>query len=417
MKNTFDFLRRAVLLWIVIFAVTLPFPLSFFKTPGEWMHPLFQQINDWSAMHLFHISKPYTAAIESDSTGFYLHLVHLAVLALIGAWIWFFFKNPEACRLKYWLQASATYILAFFLLKYGFDKVFKVQFYQPEPNTLFTPLGFLSRDILFWSTAGSSYGYSLFSGLMEVAPALLLFSRRTRMLGGIIAWGVMLHVLVINFTFDISVKILSMYLLLLATIVVFPYLRSLWGIFVSGSSHFPRPEIETVNRSKTRWMRFLKGLIITCFLFESLYTYVEKGQFNDDNAARPKLHGAYVIVSEDPITQIWTKPERSKYFGELSDVRRIFVHRKGYFIFQFRNDKMKDFQASVSDHSTSMIVKTNAGFVEIKSFHDSKAGLYVFSWDEGEKHFALVTEKVELDRLPLRKNNFIWNVDNYKQRN
>lgn len=414
MKSTSEFLHRALLLWIVIFALTLPFPLSFFGTPGEWMHPFFQRINHWSATHLFHIEKPYTSAIESDSTGFYLHLVHLTVLAVIGAWTWLLFKKPDVRRLKYWLQASATYILAFFLLKYGFDKVFKVQFYQPEPNTLFTPLGFLSRDILFWSTAGSSYGYSLFSGLMEVIPALLLFSRRTRMLGGIIAWGVMLHVLVINFTFDISVKILSIYLLLLATIVVFPYLRSLWGIFVSESNGFPRPEIETANRDKPRWMRFLKGLIIAGFLFESLYTYVEKGRFNDDNAARPKLHGAYTVVSEDPVTQIRTTPEKSKYFGDLSGVKRVFVHRKGYFIFQFQNDKMKDFQASVSDHSSNMTVKTNAGFAEIKSFCDPKTGLYLFSWDEGEKHLVLVTEQVELDQLPLRKNKFIWNVDSYE---
>jgi len=37
------------------------------------------------------------------------------------------------------------------LLNYGTDKLFLEQFYKPDANILFTPLGFLDSDILFWS--------------------------------------------------------------------------------------------------------------------------------------------------------------------------------------------------------------------------------------------------------------------------
>ena len=214
MEHLRKFTLRFGFVYIVLFAVTLPFPLYFFPSPGELLHPWLQQFNEWSALHIWGIGIPFTARVESDSTGLYLHLVHLFFFSLVLAstWIYGIRKTVPEEKVRYWFQVSASYLLAFFLLKYGLDKVFKAQFYLPEPNTLYTPMGLLSKDILFWSTMGSSYAYSVFMGILEVLPAVLLFSSNTRLLGGIIAFGVLLNVLAINLSFDISVKVLSFYL-------------------------------------------------------------------------------------------------------------------------------------------------------------------------------------------------------------
>ena len=113
----------------------------------------------------------------------------------------------------YWTHVLVSNMLAFFLLRYGFDKLFKHQFYLPEPNTLYTPVGLLSKDILFWTSMGTSHSYNVFMGLIEIIPAFLLFFKRTRMLGGLISFAVLLNVLMINIGFDITVKILSSFLL------------------------------------------------------------------------------------------------------------------------------------------------------------------------------------------------------------
>ena len=404
------FQRRSLLVFVVLFAVTLPFPLSFFPSPGDFLHGFFQKLNQFSAEHLFGMKPGYTARMESDSTGLYIHVFHLAVFSLLAGWISIlFFKKTNEEKLKYLLNASATYILAFFLLKYGFDKVFKVQFYLPEPNTLYTPLGFLSKDILFWSTVGSSYSYSVFSGLMEIIPALLLFSRRTRLLGGIIAFGVMLHVLVINFSFDISVKILSIYLLLLAAIVIRPYFRMLAGIFILQKTDFPRPEIEKINKSKNKTRRFLKALVIVFVLFESLYIYVDQNNFNDDLAPRPKFHGTYQLLEQNT-----TISGKSAYFGNLSAVQRVFIHRKGYLILQFQNDSMKDFPIMLSPDGKTT-VKTSHGFVEMNIHVDSTTKEYTFSWIENGQPLNLTGKKLDQNQLPLLKDHFIWNIDDYHE--
>ncbi len=403
------FQRRGVLLFILAFALTLPFPLSFFPSPGDFFHPFFLKLNHWSAEHLFGLQTGLRMQIESDSTGFYIHLFHLLVFSAVGGLAWtLFFKKTNENRLQYIIYITAAYILAFFLLKYGFDKVFKVQFYLPEPNTLYTPMGFLSKDILFWSTVGSSYSYSVFSGVMEVLPAFLLFSRRTRLLGGLIAFGVMLHVLIINFGFDISVKLLSVYLLLLSVLVIRPYFKSLAGIFISEQSHFPRPAIEALNRDKAKWMRFLKAFLVGSIIFESLFIYIEKGQFNDDLTPRPKFHGAYELIDEDLVTHIKSSREKSVFFGDLSAVKRIFIHRRGYFILQRKDDSMQDFPAILSFQSNEMTVKAPNGFIVVQIYSDPKTDNYSFTWSESGQRFTIITDQLDLGQLPLLKEQFHW---------
>ena len=50
---------------------------------------------------------------------------------------------------------------------YGVQKLLMQQFFTPEANTLYTPLGRLDKDILFWTTMGLSRGYNIFLGVVE----------------------------------------------------------------------------------------------------------------------------------------------------------------------------------------------------------------------------------------------------------
>jgi hypothetical protein len=92
----------------------------------------------------------------------------------------------------------------------------------PEPNLLFTPLGQLDKDILYWSTMGSSYGYNLFLGCTELLTGVLLFFRKTRAIGALAAVFICANIVAVNFSFDISVKLLSSFLLLLSLFIAIP---------------------------------------------------------------------------------------------------------------------------------------------------------------------------------------------------
>ena len=162
-------------------------------------------------------SNPILLDFSSDSKSLYLLMLSLVLAGFILAFIIHRLYKDEKKRHRFIENGKtiAVYYLAIVLMKYGFDKLFKAQFYLPEPNILYTPFGKLDKDILFWSTMGTSYSYNLFMGFMEILPGLFLLFKRTREIGLIISFGVLLNVFAINLSFDISVKLFSAFLLLI----------------------------------------------------------------------------------------------------------------------------------------------------------------------------------------------------------
>lgn len=408
--------NRSLLMFIVLFATTLPFPLHFFPSVGFLVSDFFQSINEFSATHIFGVDFKFISNIESDSLGLYIHCFHLLLFSIFLGFCWSkWFLRFSDNQILYFLQVSASYILAFFLLKYGVDKIFKVQFYFPEPNTLFTPLGYLSKDILFWSTVGSSYSYSLISGILEVIAAILLLHRKTRLLGAFVAFGVMLHVLIVNFSFDISVKILSSYLIILSLILISPYAKSLTAIFINQKNQFIRPTFENINPIKNRFQKLFKAILIAAMLFESLYFFAENNMYNDDLSPRPKFHGAYQVQSNFGLTSINSQTD-SKYFGKIDSIKRIFIHRRGYLILQFQDEHFRDFPISFNENKNSWLVNFKNKQVEVH-MHATKHN-YFFTWEEIrlvdkkpiKLYFKLETFKIDLKKLPLSKPLFHWFV-------
>lgn len=401
---------RSLLVFVVLFAITLPFPLHYFPSLGMYLSNIFQPLNTWTAETIFGIDFQFIAVNESDSLGLYFHCIHLAVFSIFIGWTWNrWFHRFSENEIRSFLHASTAYILSFFLFKYGFDKLFKVQFYLPEPNTLYTPLGMLSKDILFWSTVGSSYSYSLFAGILEILPAILLLFRKTRLLGALIAFGVLIHVLLINFSFDISVKLLSSYLVGLSVILIQPYFSSLVSIFTSNSSEFKRPEFESQLPKHSRFQSLFRSFILSAILFESTFFFISNGIYNDDLVARPPFHGAYLVQKSKVISD-----SPSKLLGNNHAVKRIFIHRKGYLILQFTNDQFRDFPIRFHADRNSWTVQTDFKPLEWKIQFDQKHQTFHFHWNETHqnhtKQFELITKRIDLNQLPLLKPQFHWHV-------
>ena len=332
--------------------------------------------------------------IESDSKEMYHVVILYLILSIIAASIWGIISRARKNEgsLYYWIHVISAYILSFFLFVYGFNKVFKLQFYIPEPNTLYTPLGQLSKDILFWSSMGSSYSYNLFMGLVEIIPALLLLFRRTRMLGAVISFTVLLNVLMINFGFDISVKILSSFLLFLSLVILVPYATKLFSFFFQVNNKVPSSTL-SFEVEKTKKLIIFKSCIICCILFETLFTYFNTNNFNDNMQNRPLFHGAYEVLNA---------PNSTSQFGNLQQIKRIFLHRKGFFIIQFQDDKMKDFQMKTNTLTNTIDVYTVNKKMTLKITPTE------IIWNEKKAPIHLLMKKLNWEKLPLLRDEFHW---------
>jgi len=386
---------RFVIIFVIGFVLTLSFPFYFLPNIGKFIFPFFEYCNQFWASFL-HLNESAYLKVISDSTGLYLHLITLLIISLTGSLFWSVFqKNSKNAKLKKWVYIGVSYYLALILFKYGFDKVFKHQFYLPEPNTLYTPMGDLSKDILFWSTMGSSYSYSVFSGLIEVFPAVLLLFRKTRLIGGLIAMVVMINVVMLNFGFDVSVKIFSLFLLGLTLIVISPYRRALI-IFFSGQKPI-QLNLECHNFKKKKQLiiyAVVKSVIIGLILFESLGGYFETNNFNDDNFPRPYLHGAYTNVI----------PNQS--------IKRVFFHRKQFFIIQNQQDKFMSYGLQFSEDLTQLILTDYEGGHFVLKYKVNTDNDISIQGVLQQDTINVTTKKENLKDLPLLKNNsFNWSFD------
>ena len=325
--------------------------------------------------------------LSSDSVSLYIWTFFLLILAII---IGSLLNKKYPIRkeiITNWMEKIVLYFLILQLARYGFDKVFKTQFYLPEPNILATELGQLDKDILFWSTMGSSYAYNLFMGITEVLAAGLMIYRRTRVLGLLIALGTIIQIVTINLSFDISVKLFSFVLLLITLVSLQPFGQALFRFMIQGKST-SLPKISRLHLGKQE--PTLKLLVILLFVFECIFPAIHSNNFNDDKAARPFLHGMY--QNEQTNTQIW----------------RIFFHRDGFLIFEDRSGVKSDYAVQINE-ARKILTLTN---------YDLESSSIPFEFDPIQKKMTLLIQgqefrfnEVNWREMPLMQNQWHWTVD------
>lgn len=327
--------------------------------------------------------------ISSDSNYMWLLLALLVPFSLILG-----FRQKHTSRWMASLQIVLTYFLAFVLLNYGVDKVFKAQFYLPEPNILFTPFGMLDKDILYWSTMGISYEYNLFLGWAEVLAAMLLLVRKTRVIGLILALGILVNVVAVNFSFDISVKALSLLLLLISVVLLVPFARSFAAFF----SYQENAKLAELPALPSDWIsskiQLIAKVIVTGIaLMEAILPFWQSGIYNDDLTERPFLHGAYEVTDSSD-----------------SNLKMIFIHRDGYLIFQDKDFRMKDYKLNIDQIENKLLLKDYDGSEIILNFvYDEVKGQLYFS--NGEGVFFAKSTAVIWREMPALQSQFHLSID------
>lgn len=248
------------------------------NTVGDALDWPLTKINLWVGAHVFHLTG-VAATFHNNGAGDHalnwIRALELLVLsACIGA-AWNFISEARGRRFEYrtlhqWLRLAMRFLLASSLLTYGFYKVFPLQFPPATPEQLAVTYADSSPMGLLWRFMGASPLYSLFGGLAEVIPGLLLLFRRTATLGALGATAVLLNVVALNFSYDVTVKLYSTELLLMALFLLLPDILPLWLIFIKNeSAHLSRSR---VPRSGRRALRIAATILQVLTIGWLLYT-------------------------------------------------------------------------------------------------------------------------------------------------
>jgi hypothetical protein len=236
---------------------------------------------------------------SGDTTDDWVFALTWLVVAIIGSAIWSILdrKRENYVELNYWFRTGLRYYISLVLFIYGFDKVFALQMPFPNLAQLNTPLGDLSPMRLAWLFIGYSTPYQFFGGLFETIAAILFAVRRTQLVGGLIMLGVLANVVILNFSYDIPVKLFSMQLFVLTLYVVLHEYKRLLYFFILNKPTEPAylgPSFTGKRQKYIRWS--LLGLF---WIFGFGYSAYQSYGFWKQRSAMPQfaLYGNYEVKS------------------------------------------------------------------------------------------------------------------------
>lgn len=290
--------------WLFTYFVLyqIPFPLSALPVLGVtevWWTKLWNAPLPWIGRTLFGIDTVRTGVStgSGDQLADYLRSFLFAVVATIVAGLWTVLRDaPEHRRLARWWTSYTRYALAATLIVYGVAKVVPQQMPAPSIMRLTEQYGDLSPMGLVWAFIGTSAPYEMFSGVAELVPGVLLIFRRTALLGALLAVPVMTNVVLLNFAYDVPVKLYSSHLLAMALIVIAPHAGRLLDFVVLNRTPMPADDSPLVESVWGRRMR--AGMKAGLLIFAAFQLY--------SAAARKRQSGP-----SDPIAGAWTAASHS----------------------------------------------------------------------------------------------------------
>jgi len=289
---------------------------------SQFTFSLFEPLVRLTGHLILHIETPisYFPSGSGDTTYAYVALFMNTLITLTATLIWSFIdkKRPAYNTLFYWFLVILRFYLALMMFSYGFAKIYKMQFPGPSLIRLLQPLGDFSPMGLAWTFMGFSEAYNVFTGSLEVLGGLLLVCRKTATLGALIVTVVMTHVAVMNFTYDIPVKLFSLHLVTIALFIASTDGKRIFRLFISNKPtshyHFYYPiKNHLYEKIKNGFKIVAVGLVIGTSIWQGYNGEREYG----DKRVRPKLYGIWEVetmtVNDEVLPPLLTDENRWRY--------------------------------------------------------------------------------------------------------
>ncbi|MGH2900108.1 MAG: hypothetical protein ACRDMZ_15645, partial [Solirubrobacteraceae bacterium] len=176
-----------------------------------------------------------------------------------------------------------------------------------------------------WAFMGYSLPYTFFAGFMEALGGVLLMWRRTTTLGALVLVAVLTNVVLMNFCYDVPVKIWSSELLAMAIVIAAPDVRRMLAAVLGRATPEvpPRPRMSTRHE---RIRRIAKLAVIALLLLHEIPRELRRASHGDHGH---ELYGTWIVdtfvsdgVEHPPLT---TDHERWEAWAVNSTYSTIFL--------------------------------------------------------------------------------------------
>jgi len=283
----------------------LPFPLNMIPgswNPARWWSKGDEWLSLWTETHLFGLDKPVPIVPTGSGdtmSSFASHANYLLIaLGVTVVWSLLDRRRREYMRLHQWLHVYVRFGLAAIMFGYGFAKIIPTQMPALQLERLVEPLGEFSPMGLLWTFMGFSSVYEIFTGVGEALGSFLLVFRRTTTLGALLLCIVLSNVALLNYTFDVPVKLFSTNLLFMAIFLLAPDVKRLVDVFVRNRPVAAREMRPLFGTIRARWTAGVVAGLFVAFVVgvnvkQSLGFYRQIGP----NAPKTPIYGIWDVES------------------------------------------------------------------------------------------------------------------------
>jgi uncharacterized membrane protein YphA (DoxX/SURF4 family) len=285
---------------------------------------------------------------SGDQLWNYVHALFTALVAVLGALGWTVFERKRAHpRLAAAALVCLRYYLAIVLLGYGVAKLVPQQFPPLWLGRYDQTFGDMSPMGLLWSFMGQSQAYTWFAGFAEVVGSVLLLWRRTYVVGALILIGVMTNVVLLNFCYDVPVKLYSAQLLVMLIAIVLPQARRLGGALLG----YPVREVPPRTRGTLASERVRIAIKLALVLLIGLravqhFAFASEALVATPSALQGSWRAERVVI--DGV-------ERPPLFTDDARWRRLIFHEHGLTI-RFATDRRLHMRVEIDTEAQTVTV-------------------------------------------------------------
>lgn len=412
-----SFVQRIIFRFLFAYIFLYCFSFPFYYIPGAHVviHPIGSMLQDlsiWLGNFILDSDNP----ISTEETGsgdtllYWLLWITKLLLALLFTILW---SVLDRRRLSYpWLKklliTYTRYYLALILLSYGLFKVVPTQFSEPSIRMMLQMYGDSSPMGLLWNFMGYSTTYQIFGGLAEVLGAVLLLFRRTTLLGALVLVGVVTNVVMMNYCFDVPVKLASTHYLLFAIGLAVVYGRPLVQLFLRNRSTEPMDQSPLFEQKQWIWTAAAIKFVLVGFVFYSMLSAaLSQQQAMESMEQSAVMAGAYDVESfthqteSDSLTnnyrQYWRRMMIDYFQPDVLVVEKV-------------NGKKLKYQMSIDTlgrQMTGYLLSDSTKKIRLV-YEPTQNDLLLWKGDWNKDSIWFTTKRFEIDSMLLKSRTFKW---------
>jgi hypothetical protein len=368
-----------------------------------WQMSALGPVTEWVGRHVFGVDAAlHPDSSSGDQAAMWVVMFTLLVVAIVTTVLWSVLdrRRTHYRRLHAWFVAFARVCLGGQMLFYGAVKVIPVQMPAPPLTALLRPYGQLPPTWVLWLQVGSSYPYEIALGAVELAAGLLLFIPRTATLGALLALASMAEVFLLNMTFDVSVKILSFQLLVLALVVLAPQAGRLANILVLQRPSAPATQPALFTSSRANTVAAAVQIVLGAWILAGSLLLSGLEWRDDGGRPKPELYGIWTV---DTFTRDGTL--LPPLTTQSDRWRRLIIDYPDRLSYQRMDDVIITTTAVINTHAITMAGTEAPSTLTVDRTAPDRLRL---SGQLSGHSVAITLQRLDLNRFPLYRNRFHW---------